>query len=76
VLQLDLDLADWFTPSVCLDEAVIDGNLEICLTRMNWEASALDYGLEDRVQLAPQVLACQRLERRCCPRVLDRAYRS
>jgi hypothetical protein len=52
VLQLDLNLADRFTASVCLDEAVIDGNLEICLTRMNWKSGALDYVLEDRVQLA------------------------
>jgi hypothetical protein len=49
VLQFDFDLADWFAASVCLDEAVIEGNLEICLTCMNWEGGALNYRLENRL---------------------------
>src|SRR5262249_26184662 len=52
VLQLDLDLADCFAASLCLDEAVIDRNLEIGVTRSNWENCALDHRLENRLQLS------------------------
>jgi len=58
VLHLDLDLTDWFAAPVCLDKAVIDCNLEICLTRMNWEGNALDHRLEDRLQFSLQLFAC------------------
>src|SRR5215471_15417235 len=63
VRQLDLDLADCFAASLCLDEAVIDRNLEIGVTSTNWEGGALDHRLENRPQPSLQFFCSQRLER-------------